>query len=316
MDIGLRILNKVQVSTSITIARFLSVSLQETMSPLQICMLSALVLMVTYIVKHEYILSPLSRRLAVLLVLEKVRPLLGQHIDEGMIFHVHGLMVNAGFLSMLSVVPTSIQQTEEGSLLIQSIIYLYSDIFGFLAQHKNMHLTYLAAGLFGIAYLSTLPSNMSHMFKTSVDIVSISLTYLVLAILQTFPDALSETALLQTLLMFTLLHFAHLPGMESVEDYLVYSVALSLQALVKSDAWYWVGILFLLMQAVSAWLSIKSMAAQVLLLVVVNLAVAQSLVYIRQLAIYDTVITLKTSALVLQFVVHELSRRLVPKVGS
>jgi hypothetical protein len=48
----------------------------------------------------------------------------------------------------------------------------------------------------------------------------------------------------------------------------------------------------------------------VLLLVVVNLAVAATLTYIKQLAIYDTVITLKTSALVLQFIVSDLSRRL------
>jgi hypothetical protein len=314
MDVSLRVLNKVQISTSITIARFLSTSLKDTMSPLQICVFSALVLMVTYIFKHEYVLSPLSRRLAALLVLEKLRPMLGEHIDDGMIFHVHGLMVNAGFLSLLSVVPASIQKTDEGSLLVQSITYLYSDIFGFLVQHKNMHATYLAVGLFGIAFLSRLDVKMSHMFSTSIEIVSVSLTYLVLAILQSFGDSLSETAVLQTLLVFTLLHFAHLPGMDSVEDYLVYSVALSLQGMVKSDAWYWVGILFILMQALSAWLTIKSMAVQVLLLVVVNLAVAQTLVYIRQLAIYDTIITLKTSALVLQFVVHELSRRLVPKV--
>jgi hypothetical protein len=311
MDLGLRVLGKVQISTSITIARFLSSNLEDTMSNLEVCMLSVLVLFVTYVAGNEYVLSPLSRRLAVLLVLERLRPLLSHHIDEGMIFHVHGLMINAGALSLLSVVPSVVKKSEEGSLLVQSVIYLYSDIFSFLAQEKAMHPTYLAASLFGIALIGHAQIQAAEMFKTAADIVSVSLTYLVLAILQDFADTLTETAVLQTLLMFTLLHFAHLPGMESVEDYLVFSIAMSIQGYITGDGWYWAGILFITMNVVGSWLTMKSMAVQVLLLIVVNLAVAQTLTYIRQLAVYDTIVTLKTSALVLQFVVHEMSRRLV-----
>jgi hypothetical protein len=312
MDVGMQVLNKVQISTSITIARFLSSNLETTMSDLEICMLSLLVLMVTYVVGHEYVLSPLSRRLAILLVLERLRPLLSHHIDDGMIFRVHGLMINAGALSLLSVVPSFVKQSEEGSLLIQSIIYLYSDIFSFLAEEKSMHSTYLATSLFGIAFISQVKLKTSAMFQTARDIGSVSLTYLVLAILQDYDDTLTETAVLQTVLIFTLLHFANLPGMDSVADYLVYSIAMSLQSFVTSDGWYWTGILFIAMNVVEWWLTINAMAVQVLLLVVVNLAVAQTLNYIKQLAVYDTIITLKTSALVLQFVVHEMSRRILP----
>jgi len=310
MDIGVRIMKQVQVSTSVTLVRFLSASLESSMSPLETCIFSFLVIAVTYVVGNEYVLSPLSRRLAVLLALEKVRPLLSGQIDDGRIFHVHGLMVNAGFLSLVSVVPPSLKQNEEISTLLQSFIYMYSNIFGFLADEPGMGLALLSVGFVLLAWFTTLRIEMGSVLSTLKDVVTISLTYLVLQIIQARSDKLTETALLQILLTFTVLHFLHMPGMQSIEDYLVFSIANSLQSYVKTDPWYWCLGLGLLMRALAAWLSYEALAVQVLLLVVVNLAVAATLTYIRQLAIYDTVITLKTSALVLQFIVSDLSRRL------
>lgn len=310
MDISVRIMKQVQVSTSITLVRFLSANLESSMSPLETCVFSFLVIAVTYVVGNEYVLSPLSRRLAVLLALEKVRPMLSSQIDDGRIFHVHGLMVNAGFLSLVSVVPPRIKQNEEVSMLLQSFIYMYSNIFGFLADDRDLSLSLLCVGFVALAWFTTLKLEMGSVLTTIKDIVTISLTYLVLQVIQARSDNLAETALLQILLTFTLLHYLHVPGMESVEDYLVFNIANSLQSYVKADPWYWCLGLGLLMRALAAWLSYEALAVQVLLLVVVNLAVAATLTYIRQLAIYDTVITLKTSALVLQFIVSDLSRRL------
>jgi hypothetical protein len=52
---------------------------------------------------------------------------------------------------------------------------------------------------------------------------------------------------------------------------------------------------------------LKSWATRVVILVAVNVAVSRMLMYIKTLAAYDTIITLKTSAIVIQFVMHELS---------
>jgi len=311
MDIGMRVMKQVQVSTSITLVRFLSKSLHDMMNPLDMCMFSVLVLCVTYVVGNEYVLSPLSRRLAVLLMLEKLRPLLATHINDGVIFHVHGLMVNAGFLSIVAVVPPFIKESSEGSMLIQSFIYLYGDVFDFLAQDASLHITLLCLGFVALALFSKLDKKRSSVLDTTIQVGSIAVTYLLLTILQTKYDGLSETSVVQTALIFTLLHFFHLPGMEDVEDYMVYNIAGSVQSYIKSDPWYWCGVLLIVMQAVAAWLTMRSMASQVLLLVIVNLAVATTLTYIQRLAVYDTIITLKTSALVLQFIVHEMSRNLV-----
>jgi hypothetical protein len=262
------------------------------------------------VVGNEYVLSPLSRRLAVLLSLEKIRPMLSGQIDDGRIFYVHGLMINAGFLSLVSVVPPRLKQNAEVATLIQSFIYMYSDIFGFLADDRGFSLTLLCAGLVTLAFFNTMKYEVDSVLTTFKDVITISVTYMVLGIIQARTDGLTETALLKILLTFTVLHFLHMPGMENVEDYLVFSIANSAQSYIKSDPWYWCLTLAFLMRALAAWLSFGSLAVQVLLLVVVNLAVAATLTYIKQLAIYDTVITLKTSALVLQFIVSDLSRRL------
>jgi hypothetical protein len=310
MDIGMRVMKQVQVSTSITLVRFLSSSLQSHMSALETCILSFLVVAVTYVVGNEYVLSPLSRRLAVLLSLERVRPMLSEQIDDGRIFHVHGLMINAGFLSVVSVIPPALKQNAEVATLVQSVIYMYSDIFGFLADDASLTLSLLAVGIVALAFFSSLKVNIGSIFSTMKDVITTSLTYLILRVIQAQSDALTETAVLKIVLTFTMLHFVHVPGMEAVEDYMVYNIAGSIQSYIRADPWYWCLALGLLMRALAGWLSYGSMAVQVLLLVVVNVAVAATLTYIKQLAIYDTVITLKTSALVLQFVVSDLSRRL------
>jgi len=310
MDIGVRVMTQVQVTTSITLVRFLSQSLHDYLNPLDTVIFSVLVLCVTYIVGHEYVLSPLSRRLAILLMLEKIKPIFTHHIDNGELFRVHGLMINAGYLSLVAVVPPSLKATPEVSLLIQAIMYLYSDALDIVVQDKAMHLTALGLGFASLAYLSKMGPQQSSMFTTVIEVGSIAVTYLVLSVLQSHVDSLPETSLLQLSLIITAMHFASIPGLESVEDYIIYNFAVNLQSYITSDPWYWCGMLFVLLQLLVSWLTIKSMATRILLLLVINLAVANTLAYIRRLAVYDTVITLKTSTLVLQFVLQELSRKI------
>lgn len=312
MDVGLRVMKQVQVSTSITLVRFLSTSMKDTMNPLDTCVFSFLVITCTYVLKHEYVLSPLSRRLAVLLALEKVRPLLASHIESGEVMRVHGLMVNAGFLSLVAVMPASWKEIEEVSTLVQSCIYLYSDIFDFALAYRTLHVSLLVSSFAFLAYTSTLTASSS-MLKTTLDISAAAFTSLSLSIIEANLDPLQETAIIQFGLIFIAFEFTHIPGLESMEDYMIYSVAGIIKKFIKSDPWYWCGILFIAMQVLSSWLTIKSTIVRVLLLLIINVAVSKTLDYISRLAVYDTIITLKTSALVIQFLIHEVSQKFIDK---
>jgi hypothetical protein len=55
------------------------------------------------------------------------------------------------------------------------------------------------------------------------------------------------------------------------------------------------------------WIGLESWATRVVILVLVNVTVSVAISYIQKLAVYDTVVTLKTSALIIQFVLHEFS---------
>ncbi|MFN9908903.1 MAG: hypothetical protein ACK56F_22725, partial [bacterium] len=83
-------------------------------------------------------LGALSRRLAVLMILEKLRPLIAVHIANGELFKVHGLFINAGFLSIIALIPPSVKTSKEISILIQAFLYLYSNVFDFLSREGSL----------------------------------------------------------------------------------------------------------------------------------------------------------------------------------
>jgi len=303
-------MNQVEVSTTLTLVRFLSVNLSEHLNPLDTCIVAIMILLVSFVLRHEYILSALSRRLAVLLILEKIRPLLTSHIDNGEIFKVHGLFINAGFLSMVALIPPTLQSNPEVALLMQSFLYLYSNIFDFFSREQSMRITVLALSLLVKVYLSRYHAEKNSIAKTVINITDIAATYLCLAILQKSLHVDVTTQILQMLLYFLMFQFLHNPNLNDVQDFLVYNFASILLSTITTDKWYWAAILLCMYQVTCAWLTVRSPFVQVLLIMMTNLVVGNVLTYIKNLAVYDTIITLKTSAIVLQFVVHEITHKI------
>jgi hypothetical protein len=309
MDIGMRVMQQINISTSLTLVRFLSVGLNPVMSMLDTCIMSLLVLMVSYVTGSKHILNTLSRRLAILLILEESRPLLLETASGQRTVHIRGLMVNTGVISILAVVPPSWKQSQEAQVLISSIMFMYADILLFLTAWGDLHLGLLVASLV-FSYLINVfsskgPSNT--ILYTSLQIVSTALSSLVLKIITMHIERRSDAAVLQLVLLFTLAHCVTIPVIHQSEDYMLYKISLILQGFITSDPWLWCGFLLLLSRFLAQWIGLEAWATRIAILVLVNITVAMTITYIQRLAVYDTIVTLKSSALIVQFVLHELS---------
>lgn len=310
MDITFRTMKQIQVSTSLTLVKFLSLNLSDFLNPLDTCILALLILMLSLMYGHDYVLSSLSRRLAALMILENIRPIIVQHIDKGTMFKIHGLIVNAGFISMIALIPASYKENEEVSILIQSFIYLYSNIFEVLGMDEELHVVYFSLSIVIILICSKIQSNIkTSMFATVIEIGSTSATFLALNIVQQTLSTSIETRILQLVLIMLSLQFFHLSSLTAMHDYMTYQFAVMLLGLITKDVWYWCGFLFLIFEGLKQWIPLDSMPLQVVLVMLPNLVVMNVLAYIRQLAIHDTIITLKTSAIVLQFLIYEMTLR-------
>jgi hypothetical protein len=300
MDVGMRVMQLINISTSLTLVRFLSEGLEPMLSSLDMCVSSVLVLALT--MGSDHVISTLSRRLAVLLILENVKPFI---VTENF-FDIQRIMVNMGIISVLAVVPPALKQSQEAQTLISAIVFMYSDILLFLVAFPDMHLALLVVSFVASCLLSRYEVDSS-IFSTTVQITSIGLVSLAIAIIMEHVEREQDAAVMQLLLMFTVLHCVSIPSVSSVEDYLLYRVAGIMQKNITSDAWLWCGFLLLLSKVLSWWIGLRSWATRITILVLVNLVVALMIGYIKTLAIFDTIVTLKTSALVIQFVMHELS---------
>lgn len=307
----LRIIRQLQSTTSVTLAKFLSVSLEDKLSPVEFFVLSALIVCASRLLKSDYTVSKLSRRLAILLAVEKLKPYLISHIDHGFFFHIHGLFINSGFLCIVAVLPEKWKNLEEVSTLTLSLIYLYNDTFDFLLEDKKMYVICFVISAVSLIPLAYFSKSNNTIVKTFADILSSSLTSLALSIIQASLDPNTETALLQFCILFCFLSFVHIHGWENVMDFVIYAISGTIQAQIKSYHWYWLAIFFTALQISVYCFSLKSLSSRILLLLTVNLAVFNIISYIRVLAYYDTIVTLKTSALVIQFVIHEASERVL-----
>jgi hypothetical protein len=78
-----------------------------------------------------------------------------------------------------------------------------------------------------------------------------------------------------------------------------------------AHGWTWVVALLMGTACLRWWPGPRAWITQCMLLVLINVTVESVLTYIEFLAVHDTFITLKTSALVLQFLLHELAIGLI-----
>ena len=306
MDIGMRVMQQINVSTSLSLVRFLGSNLDSMLSALDMCVASVLVLLLSYLVGSEHVLSTLSRRLAILMILEKLKPLIVTVSSGDNIIHIRGLMINTGVISILAVVPPAWKTSQEAQTLINSITYMYSDIFLFMASWTDAHIGLLVC-CSALSYWMDEASAGSPIFSATLNILSTAFTSLVFEIITQHTQNQYDAAVIQWLLLFTMAHCIAIPAVHSTEDYMLFRVAGVFQGLISSDHWLWCGFFFLLSRLLMSWIGLKSWATRVVILVAVNVAVSRMLMYIKTLAAYDTIITLKTSAIVIQFVMHELS---------
>ena len=306
MDVSMRVMQQINVSTSLSLVRFLGASLDSVLSSLDMCVASVLVLFLSYLMGNHHTLSTLSRRLAILLILEKLKPLIVTAAEGDKIVHIRGLMLNTGVISLLAVVPPEWKKSQEAQTLVNSITYMYSDIFVFLAAWGDMHVAIFIA-CSAVSYFIQGIETESSIFTTTLDIISTALTSLVFEIIMRHIEYQYDAAILQWMLLFTLAHCIAIPAVHSTEDYMLYRMAGVFQGMIKSDHWLWCGFLFLFSRLLTSWIGLKSWATRVAILVTVNVAVSRMLLYIKTLAAFDTIITLKTSAIVIQFLMHELS---------
>lgn len=304
-------MNQIDISTSLTLVSFLSRSLNDYLTTLDMTVVSVLVLLLTYIVGNEYVLSSLSRRLAILLILERLRPLFIKEISQKSILELQGLIIGVGILCVLAVIPNNLKQKSEMAMLIQSFVYLYSDIFAFLAKEKNSQLQVFVMATVSLGIIVKFHDSLSSVWKFLADVGAIIATSVILQIVQSNVDSNPTTAILQNLLIINILHYIQFKAMQSVEDYMIYNIQNYIQTFITTDVWYWIAILGFVTQVMIIWLPLQNFFVQIIILTVVNKAVSTILKYIKELAIHDTVITLKTSAIVLQFIVREFSRELL-----
>ena len=305
----MRVMQQINITTSLTLVRFLSTGLDSIMTTLDTCIMSVLVLIISYITGSEHILSNLSRRLAILLILEEFRPLLLNTASGEQIIHIRGLMVNTGVISILAVVPPAWKESQEAQVLTSSVMYMYADIFVFLTSWTDLHVALLVVSVVTSYFINMVSTSgsPSSIFNATLQIISTALTSLVLNIMTLHIERRSDAALLHLLLLFTLAHCSSLPVIHRTEDYMLYKIALIFQSYIVSDPWLWCGFFLLLTRFLTQWIGLESWATRVVILVLVNVTVSVAISYIQKLAVYDTVVTLKTSALIIQFVLHEFS---------
>lgn len=313
MDLSFRIMKQIEISTSLTLVSFLSKTLQDFMTLLDMTIISVMIFIITYVIGTEYVLSPLSRKLALLLIMDRLRPIFNEMISSKNILEIQGIIIAVGVICIMAVLPKKLRENPEIDSFLQSLIYLYSDILSFLSKQKNNHICLFCIGITVMAIKINYEKQSSKIFKLFLNIMSIAFTSLIIQITQMYVVNEIQTAIIQNLLLFTIFHFVHLTGLESVEDYIVFNISMYIQSYITSDQWFWIAVLFIILQILLMWLETKSAFIQVLILTIVSCTVKTILQYIKNLAVHDTIITLKTSAIVLQFVIHELSREFLSK---
>jgi len=304
MESGIRIMEQVQISTTLILVRFLSVQLKSSLNSLETCVIYALVIIMSHMISPAHVLRTLSIRLGVLLLLEEFRPLVSMGSD-----YMMGFIVGMGMLSMVAVVPPALKSSQEGKLIISSIMYMYSDVLSFVLKWDDAHTTILVMAAMGSQWISLQLDrpDCSPIYRVVLEICSMSVASVVIDIVVDIKSMQQDTTILFFIMIVTLLHFIPVQLASGTEGYLLVRVASTLQTSINSDEWLWCVFLCLLIRALQLWPGPDAWPTRIALLLLVNVAISSMLDYIQYLSMYDTIVTLKASALILQFIVHELA---------
>ena len=304
MESGSSIMEQVHISTSLILVRFLSVQLRGSLSALETCVAYTLVIMLSHLMGPAHVICTLSIRLAVLLLLEELRPLVSMGDDYCM-----ALMVGSGMLSLIAVIPPAFKASQEGRLMVSSVMYMYSDILSFVLAWNDMHATLLMLAAIASQWFSLelAKKDCSPIYREVLAICSMSVASVAIDIVVDFKSMQQDASILFFVLLMTLLHFIPVRLASGTEGYLLVRVASILQGSIDADSWLWCIFICLVACILQKWPGPDAWPTQVALLLFVNVAISSTLDYIQYLSMYDTLVTLKASALILQFVVHELA---------
>jgi hypothetical protein len=296
MDTTKSIIRQVDVTIGIRIARFLAVHLQDLLGQWDVCVMSVLLILISHLVTEENQVVLLGRRLSCLLLLEKITPVLravvGYHVG------VQTAMLDVGLLVLLSAVPKSFQEGSEGAIIYTSVVYVF---VGMVGDSPPVWMAPLS--LAAIVWASRQEPG-SHLWGQFLMIVGIVCTSNLTTIIANDTQGLQPDAmLLKMCVELVMLGGAlQMSVAESTYDFLLYNMASTIEPVVRGE----VVPAFMLLLFLERFLGWGVWVTRVVLLVFVGLVVDIVLTYIAGLAATDTILTLKVSALVLQFLLHEI----------
>ena len=314
MDNTERILLQVNVATSLAVVQFLSNSLHPIMGRYDTAMMSLLVIQISFLYGHDSVLIRMSRRVSLLLLVEMLRPLLAPQLGVSLFTHIRSVMTNVGIVCIAALVPRAWRETSEGAVIVNAVIYLYSDMLDFLAEYRDVQMSMLVVFTMGLWFVSLEQrrTDTTYLWQMAMEIVAVTLMSVILTLLQPQGFATSDTRLIYLGLVITIVYagsyFINVAA--TTQDYLVFAVAAEVELYVTSDWWIWALVLLAVLAAVRRWLGMRLWISQCALILWVDVIVKATLGYVQRLAVNDTIVTLKASALVIQFVLHELARRM------
>lgn len=314
MDTTERIMHQINVATTAAVVRFLSTSLRTVLPVIDTSLLSLLLVIGSYLYGQENTLIQLSRRISMLLLVDKLRPLLEPNSD--FFAHVHGLMVNVGIVCLVALVPEWWRNTDEGRVVTTTIIYLYADMFDFVVASVRLSVLTVAAALLWVVSAEQKRPGHSHLWDLALQILAIILTNVALTALDGSAQFVAPDArVLQLALQITLIYAASFvfEVAATTEDFLVYSVASTFQQFMVGDWWLWGVFLAGVVGLMRSWFGANVWITQCAVLVLCRVVVSATLRYIQQLAMHDTVITLKAAAIVVQMILHGVAKHIHEK---
>lgn len=310
-DSPARILTLVNVSTTLSIVRFLTHRMQDWCNSFDMCLYSILIIMCSHLYGVDYQLLKLSRRLSYLMLVDRIRPYTRMWKEAQMVLHVQSVLVNVGIIAVLSLVPEPWARSAEGVVIVTAVQYMYSDVFDFLTEWGDAKFSVLIVSGAVMWWLTReqQKKNNSHLCALALEILSSIVVNVVIGTLLRGVWGGRDVKLVYLMLSITLAHgvscFVNVAS--TTRDYMVYSVASVVSEALGGDPLLWAVALLAAIMGMRHWPGANTWASHCAMIVFVNLLVTAALEYIHRLAVYDTFVTLKTAALVLQFCLHEVA---------
>lgn len=303
MDTAESILRQIDVTMGVRTARFVASKLGDFLNPWDMCVMSLLSIFVSYVSKQQNQVVVLGRRLGCLLIVEKLNPWL-----RGLVSYrpgIQALLLNSGLVVLLTFVPQSVQSNSEGQIIFTSVLYVF---LAAVQIDGGPQLWIAVVSCWVVVWVahSTVKSLLWRQCAAVASLIATNTLMGMLAPTDMFDDAALLYLSLQVVILCSAVNNSLIA---STRSYVIYNMASIIEPLANSDLG--LAFVFLFFIVLHNWFGLDSWVTQVCLLVFVGLVVNIVLSWVTYLSASDTVITLKVCALVLQFLIHEFSRKVL-----